>query len=666
MCELTQNDSNLFNYDYKKVTPEFVEDITEKYIKQLEEIYNIEYPASTLIKILSYENDKDKLIYSLYNVSTNKDVRDTILKCKQKLNEASLKYFITKRVYLKLKTLYDNTEMFKQSFYDYSYISSDELFQIHTILSNTIIDLELEGMNKSEEIIEQIKIISDQISKLCLEFKDRLNNYNTSIYFSESDLIGMPQSFLDMHKDIDTNKFKLDVSYPDVFPVLEYCKNRTTREIMYRELKKKGGDLNLDIAAQIFKLRNEKAILLGFKNHAEYKLKKSLVKTPENLQDFLNKIESRVNSYLSNDLSKLKSVIPEEEFSSFNYVHNSNMDSNSNYEQILLSQWDLSYLARLYKLKYCNVDSLKLKSYLRDKDVVRAVLDFYQTYLDYKFVKRHNAKLWHESVECYDVFEYDKYIGTFYLDLFPREGKYGHACCSQFLAKTKSNPNVSLIICNFGKDGLTFGEYKTFLHEFGHCMHSISNRNVHADLSSFSVEWDFVEVPSQMFEEFAYDKDLLLNINKDIPLDLIENATIHKNVFASLQEARTLGFAQFDYKVHSSTQSELETMNFNLELLKSLETTTQLKLTSTPEINDLGSFAHLFGGYDCGYYSYIYSHVMSRDLYEMIINSSDPKTMILKFKEMILNHGGLYYTIDNVEKFLGRDVQSDAYFNILN
>jgi len=268
---------------------------------------------------------------------------------------------------------------------------------------------------------------------------------------------------------------------------------------------------------------------------------------------------------------------------------------------------------------------------------------------------------WHESVELYQVLDsHTKLeVGYFYLDLYPREGKYSHAACFPFITKSEHVLPVATMACNFNKGNLNFDEVETFFHEFGHVMHHLSSESTINSTAAFSCEHDFVETPSQMFEEWCYAKETLQMMSDNLPDELVEKLNLSRKLLQGYHYARQLLFGHYDMFIHSSkyVKSGLKPKQVFDFLHKEI-----LELDSSPTTSEPANFGHLMGGYDAGYYGYAWSLVYAKDLFsEFKKNGMLNSELGMKLRKEVLSKGSIRKSLDSIIKFLGREPSNDEF-----
>jgi len=341
-----------------------------------------------------------------------------------------------------------------------------------------------------------------------------------------------------------------------------------------------------------------------------------------------------------------------------------------------INAWDFRYYNRLLLEKNYNVDQDLIRQYFPIHKVVEGVLYVYQEILGLKFELTKNPHTWHNDVSQYDVHDINtnEFLGHFYLDLYPREGKFGHAAEFNLLSRSEYKGKIvltaSAMVANFTKPTadkpslLEFDEVETFFHEFGHVMHEICSTAKYIHFSGTrGVVTDFIEAPSQMLENWCYEESVLKILSAHyitgdpLPKNLIDSIINAKNVNAALLNRRQLFFGVFDMTVHT-TNPPIDTKEVFTRLQKEIA-----GIEAPPNTNGSASFGHLVGGYSAGYYGYLWSKVFSSDMYLQFKNGEGPldKNIGKKYRDIILAPGGDQDEMDYLIAFLGREPNPEAF-----
>jgi len=411
-------------------------------------------------------------------------------------------------------------------------------------------------------------------------------------------------------------------------------------------------------------LRAQEAELLSFKNHAEFVLDENMAKTPERVFEFLNnlveKLEDGLNSDMAN-LLELKRKEKEEQGLPFDGV---------------LHSHDYNYYCEMDELKNYNLDHDLISEYFPMEHITKTILDMYQEILSLRFEVTENAHVWHEDVTQYSVYDKDsgEFIGHFYLDLYPRDGKYTHAAefglLKACVVRGERKYPAAAMVANFTKPTpdkpslLKHDEVVTFFHEAGHVFHELMSRCKYSIVSGTDVQRDFVETPSQMLENWVFEKEALLRLSKHyktgepLPNELIEAIIKAKNANIAMFLRRQLFFGIFDMRLHTqSSGTKIDTQSLWHNTMKEI-----MKIEAHEGTNPLATFGHMAGGYSAGYYGYLWSEVFSADIFqrfkeEGIFNEALGK----EYRNKILAPGGSRDAEELLIDFLGRKPNELAF-----
>jgi thimet oligopeptidase len=533
----------------------------------------------------------------------------------------------------------------KFSYYYNNFLNGEKLNSEQIkYLDNLNDNFKMNGLYLDDEKYIRVKDIKMKLEELCNEFSLNINNENTTFEFTLEELKGLNQKFLDERK-LDNGKFKINLKYPDYVPVMDYCENRETRRKLCIAYNSRCINENTNLTKEIFILRKELAGLFDYKNFCDYQLEDKMAKNTETVLNFLKDIYLKTQFKLDSDLTELKKL---------SCVDNINE----------LELFDISYYSRIYKENKMEISKETIKQFFSLEKVVKGMFEIYSKLLNYKFEQNfnYNSTFWHQDVQLFNVHDLqNKLIGYFYLDLYPREGKYSHAACFNLINKSdKTNP-VAIMACNFPKnDNLDFDDVETLFHEFGHVMHHLSAKCTISDLSSFSCENDFVETPSQLFEEWCFvPKTLKMMANEDIPDNVIEKIILSRKLLSGYHNSRQLLFAFFDMDIHGENYNR-DPQELYSELFEKI-----VKIKYLKDTNMISSFGHLFGGYEAGYYGYLWSLVYAKDLFTKFIGKELDSELGEKLKSEVLCYGGLRDSIDSLREFLGREPNSDYFIESL-
>ncbi len=632
--------------DYSNLTESAITNVKSNYVKAYEQIVD-RILLGVPDECLCWENlvqpfinlDNSYVANSLLNMKDFYTVETIREKCNDVATEFeswSIEQSMRKDIYAKYKYYWDNI-------YPEEYASLTQ--EAKSYMTEMMDNYKQIGMDLPDDKFERVKTIKQTISELCSEFHMNLGNENYSEMVGIDQLEGLPEKYIEERKCPD-GKIKVTLKYPDYIPIMEYAVNRETRKHFNTLFKSICIGENTPIITKVFALRAEMAGLFGYANYSDYKLTKSMAKNSQTVNKFLSDLHDKVSPLLDRDLSIL-----------------SKLAKADGIEQ--LEMYDIPYYSRIYVESTCKFDKEELKQYFPVSKVISGAFEIYQKLLGFEFtrVEFMESTFWHPDVELYQVtdLETSTPVGYFYLDLYPREGKYSHAACFPFITKSAVTLPVATMGCNFNKGNLSFDEVETFFHEFGHVMHHLSSESTMKATASFFCESDFVETPSQMFEEWCYAKQTLQMMSEGLPEDMIDKLNLSRKSLQGYQYARQLMFGIFDMTVHAEqfAQSPMTPV----ELFSQIQTQV-LKINIVPGTSEPASFGHLMGGYDAGYYGYVWSLVYAKDLFSQFkLYGMLNKTLGKKLRKEILAPGSIRKSIDSIKIFLSREPNSDEFIN---
>ena len=630
--------------NYKDITPEIITNIKDEYISNLEKVNDkiLKIPSQDLLwdnliqPVIDFQNNyTNTAILNMKNFHQSEEIRELCSDIDSELEQYNINNNMRKDIYNCYKFYYNNT---------YPNEISKLTIEQQNYMKVMMQDFKKLGLELDDESYNRVKEIKNELSELTSTYELNVDNYSREFFFKPEQLDGLPQTYLDERKTED-GKIKVTLQYPDYNPLMEYCKDRTIRRMMIYEYKRRAYDTNVDIAEKVFKLKQEQAKLFGLDNHSDYELDDSMAGSTKEVMKFLDNLYEKIKPLHERDYNLLL------EYSLPDYISK-------------LESYDIQYYSNKLIENTTQLKKEELKKYFPVPSTVSSVFKIYEEILDYKFIEVTNAPniintLWHEDVKLYEVYENEIIKGAFYVDLHPREGKYGHAAVFPLISKSKDTLPIAAIACNFARDYLNFDELETFFHEFGHVMHHISSKSTISSTASFSCEADFVETPSQMFEEWCYVNSVLkiLNEDKSITDDIIEKIKQQRNILQGWHVARQLSFCYMDMHIHSKQFD-----GNSYEVVKKF--TKQICNIDTLEnTNEISSFGHLMNGYDAGYYGYMWSLVYAKDLFSIFKNNELDKEIGKKFKNEILSQGSIRPSIESVKIFLNREPNLDAFIS---
>lgn len=596
------------------------------------------------------------ILFNLLSAHTNDELNEIAQRVSPLMTEHSNAILQNTRLFERIKYVYAHQEN----------LNDEE----KVLLKKTYESFERNGANLNEDQKKIFTELQMELSRLTLQFnQNNLNETNAyQLHILEKDILtGLPDTILEAAaqtaKESDKEGWIFTLHAPSYIPFMTYADNRALRKEMYMAKNtlcaKENENNNFELVRKIASLRKNISQILGHKNHAEYVLKHRMAENVENVYEFINQINEAYLPKAKEEIAELKDIAQDIEGDDFE-----------------LMPWDTAYYSHKLKLRNFNLDAEMLRPYFELEKVKEGIFALANNLYGITFKQTHEIQTYHPEVETYEVFDKDNsFLAILYLDFFPRESKQSGAWMTSYQEQyidesgMDMRPHVSITM-NLTKATqvkpslLTLSEVETFLHEFGHALHGIFSKVRFESLSGTNVYWDFVELPSQIMENYATEPEFLntfarhYQTNECIPQELIDKVLASKNFQCGTACVRQLSFCLLDMAYHTLTE-ELETDILSFE--KKAWEATQL-LPQLPETCMSTQFSHIFsGGYSAGYYSYKWAEVLDADAFAQfkqygIFN----KDTAQKFRENILSKGGTLPPMELYEKFRGKKPSINA------
>ncbi|WP_417619587.1 M3 family metallopeptidase [Oceanihabitans sediminis] len=596
------------------------------------------------------------IFFNLNSAETNDEIQKIAQKVSPLLSEFSNDITLNEDLFKRVKAVYKTKDSLT--------LTTEQA----TLLDKKYKGFSRNGANLPEDKKQELREIDKQLSKLKLQFGENVlaetNKFEMHLT-NEEDLSGLPEGAKEAAKQVAESKGKegwvITLDYPSYIPFMTYADNRELRKKLALASGSKAFNNdeldNQDIVLQIANLRHKRANLLGYKTHAHFVLEERMAKTPEKVTDFLNELLEKAKPAAQEEFKNLEKFAKEVD----------NIDA--------LQKWDSAYYSEKLKQKLFSLDDEQLKPYFKLENVIDGAFTVANKLFGLQFEEIHTIDKYHEDVLTYQVKdEKRELVSIFYADFFPRAGKRNGAWMTSYKSQSIKNgindrPHVS-IVCNFTKPTkskpslLTFSEVTTLFHEFGHALHGMLANTNYPSLSGTSVYWDFVELPSQVLENWCYEKEALELFAKHyetgevIPMELIqkikESATFHEG----MQTLRQLSFGLLDMSWHAQDPSGITNVKAHEK-----ESFSNTRLYPDVAENCMSTaFSHIFqGGYSSGYYSYKWAEVLDADAFEYFKEEGIfNKTVASKFKENVLSKGGTENPMTLYKRFRGQEPKPEA------
>ncbi|QRV81064.1 metallopeptidase MepB [Ceratobasidium sp. AG-Ba] len=592
------------------------------------------------------------------NVSPDKALRDASTDAEKLVRDFAIESSMRVDVYNALLAAKDKGEK----------LSPEE----QRLVDKMILDGKRAGLSLPEDKREELMKLKKEMSIACTDFGRNFNEEKGTIAFTREELKGVPEDVVGGYAVVEgTDKVAVTFKTPDIFPLFKYAQDPKTRERAHVAYENRL-EINVPLLARILELRRLCAELLGYKTWADYVEEEKMIKTSKAVVDFLADLEEKLRPIGIKDRDTLLKIKEKEHakaglpFDGQFYI------------------WDYRYYDRLFIEESLSLDDALVKEYFPVDVVVPTILEIYQDLLGVKF-EEVKGNLWHTEVQQFAVWnanakDESDFLGWAYLDLFPRESKYSHAAVWPLLpgytglGGERAYP-IAAMVANLAKPTpgrpalMRHDDVVTFFHEMGHVFHGLLSKTRFARFHGTSVARDFVEAPSQMLENWCWEPEVLKKMSshfeKKEPLsdELIKKLIDSRYVNVGLFYLRQIFFGKFDIKVH--TQTEPANTDYS-KLWGELREETSLVKSGAAATHGQGTFAHITGGYDAGYYSYAYSLVFAADMYKTVFKGAplDPAKGKL-YREKILQPGASRDEFDSLKDFLGREPNSDAFLENL-
>lgn len=526
------------------------------------------------------------------------------------------------------------------------------------------------GADLSEEDKANMRKIDEQLSMLSLQFGDNLleetNNYKLVIE-KEEDLEGLPEGLVSGAVEAAeeaglSGKWVFTLHKPSWIPFLTYCSNRELREDLYKAMysrANRGNEFdNKDIIELIIKLRTERAQLLGYKSHADYVLEERMAKTPENVNDLLMKLWVPAIRIAKEEAAMMQKMIDAEG------------------GDFKLASWDWWYYAEKIRQEKYALDDEELREYFSLDDVTAGVFMVINKLYGITFERRDDLPVYHEDVIAYEVKNADgSHLGVQYMDFYPRASKNSGAWSTSYRKQhIRNGENVSTIgsiVCNFSKPSgdkpalISFDEAETFFHEMGHALHGQFSECTYPGISGSSVPRDFVELPSQIMENWGENRQVLKEYAKHyktreaIPDELLDKMEASSKFNMGFVTTEYLAASFLDMFYHTITSvKDIDVNKFEADAMNSIGLIDEIipRYKST-------YFSHIFsGGYSAGYYSYIWSEVLDKDAFNAFVETGDifNQEVASSFRYNILAKGGTLEPMEMYLNFRGKEPDVSA------
>ena len=533
------------------------------------------------------------------------------------------------------------------------------------LLSKWLERYERAGMALSDkEAAEYARLNTERLNKIT-QFNVNLNNYQDELLVTREELDGMGETFINRLARTDDGKYILTLKYPDYNPFMASAKNEKARKALQEKFARRGGKENVALLEDTLELRRQQAALLGYEKYPDYVLPVRMAKDYKTLEKFLKNLQREVTPLAEKELK--------------NYLKLKEKTTGKKAAE--MPAWELPYWENEYKKKYYQVDNDKIKEYFQADRVVAGMFDIFGNLFGVTFEKT-DLPAWHPDVQVYQIKDKKtgELISNFYLDMYPRDGKYTHAATWSFVDRFQlpdgsyQTPSV-VIAANFTPAGngvpalLEHSEVETLFHEFGHVLQMSMATSKYATLTGDNVAWDYIETHSQLLENWAWQPQVLKQISahyqtgEPLPDEMIEVLVKSKNAGAATAFIRQNFLGQFDVAAHAADK-RVDTTKLYAKMMKDIT-----GVPMTPGTYPQASFGHIMSltdPYDVGYYVYAWSLVIAQDIFSQFQEQGLFNAELgARLREYIYTPGTVYDESEMVEKFLGRPYNDKAFLKEL-
>jgi Zn-dependent oligopeptidase len=522
-------------------------------------------------------------------------------------------------------------------------------------------DLRRAGHELEPEVRSEVKEKTQRLVELGVRFQNNIDEWSDHILVTHDELDGLPRSFAEsLDTDEETGKMKVTLDYPDILPFTENAKRRDLREELSRKFNTQAVEVNRPILEEAIQIRDEIAQAFGLPSWAHYQLEERMAKTPEAISEFYASLLPPLTEQGMADVGQMAALLQEE--------------AGDDTVQV----WDWRYYDTQQRKTDYGVDPFEVAAYFPLDSVLNGMFDLVQETFGLTFQEEDASEAWHPDVRLFSIADAasGEQLAHFYLDLFPREGKFGHAAEFPLILSRRledgsyQNP-VCAMVANFTKPTqsapslLQHSEVETLFHEFGHVLHQNLGRTELTRFSGTNVERDFVEAPSQIMQHWVWRPEVLKKFarhhetGEPIPDALVDKLVEARQLNIAVHQLRQLQFGWLDQEIHKPGPSK--------DLVQTLKDAAEISLLPHPEGTfSLSSFGHLMGGYDAAYYGYMWSEVFGDDMFSVFEEKGATNPEVgMAYRQEVLERGGAVDADEMLRKFLGREPDNKAFLNKL-
>lgn len=527
------------------------------------------------------------------------------------------------------------------------------------LVNRALRDFRRAGVDKDEATRKRVKEIDDELVKLGQDFsRNIVDDVRHIVLRDASEMKGLPQDYIDGHKPDEKGEILITTNYPDYIPFMSYAESPDLRRQLYIASRGRGDKNNPEVLKRILQLRTEKVKLLGYPNWADYATEDKMMKSGANAAGFIERVAKTAQKRARRDYAELLRY------------KKKHFDKSAT----RVEDYEKTYIENRVKAQSYSYDAQEVRPYFPYKQVEQGLLDITAEMYGIQYRPAADAVIWHQDVRAFDVVRGDEKVGRIFLDMHPREGKYQHAAQFTLRSGVKgSQLPEGVLVCNFPNPRtdppalMEHDDVVTMFHEFGHLMHHVlGGQQRWIEQSGVATEWDFVEAPSQMFEEWAWSHDTLKRFARHhetgavIPDDLVQRMRRADKFGIGLQTVQQMFYASVSLRFHTMEPGGLD---MQTEVRRLQEKYTPFKFVEGTSFHT--NFGHL-NGYSALYYTYMWSLVIAKDMLTPFHKHGlmNPEWTV-KYRDAVLARGGTRDAADLVKDFLGRDFNFKAFEDYL-
>ena len=573
--------------------------------------------------------DASSEMYLATQASPIKAVRDAAEACVPRIGDLATQVSLSRPIYDRLAAI-PQTGLDDKTLYT---------------LRHQLIEYKLSGVDKDDATRARVTELQKEITETGLKFDNNINADKGDVAFAPAELVGLPQDFIDGHKPGADGLIHLTVDYPDSIPVFNFASIRDTRKKMMVAYANRGFPANDAVLTSLLQERADLATTLGFPDYAAEVTADKMIGTPERAQTFLDEVNTAAKPGADADYAELLA---------FARTVDPSIDR--------LERYDNSYMSNLLRKQKYDVDDATVRQYFTRDKAEAGIFNLVHDLFDAD-IRPWKTNVWSPDVTAWELYDKGKLVGRFYLDLSPRDGKYNHE--AQFPIRTGVEGRqvpVGALLCNFPATGpMDHGDVTTFLHEFGHLIHAMySGHTEYATQSMGNLQWDFIEAPSQLLEEWTWDYDTLKTFasndkGEPIPEDLVRKMNAGRHFGEATSWKGQLAYAAVSLDFYDRAPGFDLTSAYNDDIAK------YSLFPAIPGTHPYAAFGHL-NGYSAVYYTYVWSKAIALDLFTRFkADGMRNKATALRYRQLVLEPGGSEDANVLIQNFLGRPLSLDAF-----